>query len=163
MIELNPFKRNELVTNCDRFENMKHPSVNPIVYTEQGVAMLPNILRSEKAIQINIEIMRSFARYRAIIRESEDLRNEINRLDNKLNKANQFLMDRIDELHQKKSNLKRQLATNTAINQNKAKYQLLSFTSCHLALRAVIFCHLRGARHLELSAVIFCHLRCTHH
>jgi len=80
---------------------MKHSSVNPIVFTEQGVAMLSTVLRSEKAIQINIEIMRSFARYRAIIKESEALKNEINLLDNKLNKAIQFLMDRIDELHQK--------------------------------------------------------------
>jgi hypothetical protein len=87
MFEVNSFEREELVTNCDRFENMKHSSVNPIVFTEQGVAMLSTVLRSEKAIQINIEIMRSFARYRAIIRESEELRNEINLLDNKLNKA----------------------------------------------------------------------------
>ena len=101
MFELNSFEKNELVTNCDRFGNMKHSSVNPIVFTEQGVAMLSSVLRSEKAIQINIEIMRSFARYRAIIKESEGLRIEINLLDNKLNKAIQFLMDRIDELHQK--------------------------------------------------------------
>jgi len=101
MFELNSFERDELVTNCDRFEKMKHSTVNPMVFTEQGVAMLSTVLRSEKAIQINIEIMRSFARYRAIIRESEDLRNEIISLDNKLNKAIQFLMDRIDELHQK--------------------------------------------------------------
>lgn len=101
MFELNTLERNELVTNCDRFKNMRHSSVNPLVFTEQGVAMLSSVLRSEKAIQINIEIMRSFARYRAIIKESEGLRNEINLLDNKFNKAFQFLMDRIDELHQK--------------------------------------------------------------
>jgi hypothetical protein len=102
MFELNSFERDELVTNCDRFKNMKYSSVNPIVFTEQGVAMLSTVLRSEKAIQINIEIMRSFARYRAIIRESEDLRNEIIALDNKLSKAIHFLMERIDELHQNK-------------------------------------------------------------
>jgi hypothetical protein len=107
MFELNSLERDELVTNCDRFENMKHSSVNPIVFTEQGVAMLSTVLRSEKAIQINIEIMRSFARYRAIIKESEALRNEINLLDNRLNKAIQFLMDRIDELHQKSNKPKK--------------------------------------------------------
>jgi hypothetical protein len=101
MFELNSFEKDELVTICDRFKTMKHSTVNPIVFTEQGVAMLSSVLRSEKAIQINIEIMRSFARYRAIIKESEALRKDINLLDNKLNKAIQFLMDRIDELHQK--------------------------------------------------------------
>jgi len=103
MFELNSFERDELVTNCDRFENMKHSSVNPMAFTEQGVAMLSTVLRSEKAIQINIEIMRSFARYRAIIRESEDLRNEINAHDNRLSNAIHFLMERIDELHQNKT------------------------------------------------------------
>jgi len=53
MFELNTLERDELVTNCDRFKKMKHSSVNPIVFTEQGVAMLSSVLRSEKAIQIN--------------------------------------------------------------------------------------------------------------
>ena len=62
MFELNIKEKNELVTNCDRLERLKHSSVNPIVFTEQGVAMLSTVLRSEKAIQVNIEIMRAFAR-----------------------------------------------------------------------------------------------------
>jgi uncharacterized protein YecT (DUF1311 family) len=65
--------------------------------------MLSSVLRSEKAIMVNIEIMRAFARYRAIIKENEILKNEIQALDEKLNNAVQFLLERIDELHQKKS------------------------------------------------------------
>ena len=103
MFELNIKEKNELVTNCDRLGRLRHSSVNPIVFTERGVAMLSTVLRSEKAIQVNIEIMRAFARYRAIIRENEILKNEIRALDEKLNKAVQFLLERIDELHQKKS------------------------------------------------------------
>ena len=72
-----------------------------MVFTEQGVAMLSAVLRSEKAIRINIEIMRAFARYRAILRESEELRKEIIILDDKLNAAIQYLLNRIDELHQR--------------------------------------------------------------
>ena len=73
-----------------------------MVFTEQGVAMLSTVLRSEKAIHVNIEIMRAFARYRAILKENEDLRKEIKALDNKLNDAIQYLLSRIDELHQEK-------------------------------------------------------------
>jgi hypothetical protein len=65
MFELTLEETNELVTNCDRLRGLKHSSVNPLVFTEQGVAMLSSVLRSEKAIQINIEIMRAFARYRS--------------------------------------------------------------------------------------------------
>jgi hypothetical protein len=71
MFELTKQEREELVTNCDRFDRLKHSTINPMVFTEQGVAMLSSVLRSEKAIQINIEIMRAFARYRSLLKENE--------------------------------------------------------------------------------------------
>src|ERR1035437_4325500 len=63
MFELTNDEKIELVTNCDRLANLKHSSVNPLVFTEQGVAMLSSVLKSDKAIKINIEIMRTFAKY----------------------------------------------------------------------------------------------------
>ena len=48
---------------------------SPMAFTEQGVAMLSTVLNSEKAIQINIEIMRAFANYRGILKENEELKN----------------------------------------------------------------------------------------
>jgi len=101
MFELTKNERGELVANCDRLANLKHSSVNPIVFTEQGVAMLSSVLRSEKAIKINIEIMRAFARYWALMKENEELRQEIVKLDAKLNHSFKFLLDKIDALHQK--------------------------------------------------------------
>ena len=51
----------ELVTNCDQFPNtLKHSSAMPFVFTEQGVAMLSGILKSTRAIDVNINIMRAF-------------------------------------------------------------------------------------------------------
>jgi len=100
MFILNLTEKEELVTNCDRLRRLQHSSVNPMAFTEQGVAMLSTVLRSEKAIIINIEIMRAFARYRAILRENEELRRNIKTLDEKLSEAIKFLLERIDELHQ---------------------------------------------------------------
>jgi hypothetical protein len=94
-------EKNELVTNCDRLASLKHSSVNPMVFTEQGVSMLSSVLRSEKAIQINIEIMRAFARYRALINETEEIKNEIQKLDKKVNNVFQYLLNKIDALHEK--------------------------------------------------------------
>ena len=102
MFELTKTEKDELVATCDRLALLKHSSVNPLVFTEQGVAMLSSVLRSEKAILINIEIMRAFARYRSILRENEDLRKDVRALDSKLNRAFKFLLSKIDELHQKK-------------------------------------------------------------
>ncbi len=102
MFELTSEEKQRLVEGSFRLSNLKHSSVNPMVFTEQGVAMLSSVLRSEKAIQINIGIMRAFARYRALLRENGELRTEVRLLDQKLNKAFRYLLDRIDALHQKK-------------------------------------------------------------
>jgi len=101
MFELTKNEKDELVTICDRLGQLKHSSINPLVFTEQGVSMLSSVLRSEKAIKINIEIMRAFARYRSLLKENEELKKEILKLDAKLNKAFRVLLDKIDSLHQK--------------------------------------------------------------
>ena len=102
MFELSRNEKNELVTKCDRLSFMKHSSVNPLVFTEQGVAMLSSVLHSEKAVRINIEIMRAFAKYRAFLQDNQELRNELNALDEKFTHAFNLLLKRLDELHQKK-------------------------------------------------------------
>ena len=47
----------ELVANCDRFNSLKHSTVRSYAFTEQGVAMLSTVLRSETAIRVSIRIM----------------------------------------------------------------------------------------------------------
>jgi len=74
-----------------------------MVFTEQGVAMLSSVIHSEKTIQINIEIMRAFARYRGLLKETVELKDEVSKLDSKIYQVFKFLMDKIDDLHQKKS------------------------------------------------------------
>ena len=54
----------ELVANCDRFNSLKHSTVHSYAFTEQGVAMLSTILRSETAIQVSIRIMDAFVAMR---------------------------------------------------------------------------------------------------
>ena len=70
----------------------------PMAFTEQGVAMLSSVLNSEKAIQVNIEIMRAFADYRALILKNKDLGREIKLLDEKIDHIFKFLLQKIDAL-----------------------------------------------------------------
>jgi hypothetical protein len=74
-----------------------------MVFTEQGVAMLSSVINSERAIKVNIEIMRAFVSYRALLLENNELKNEIRSLDEKINKIFDFLLEKIDALHQKES------------------------------------------------------------
>ncbi len=56
----------------------------PYVFTEQGVAMLSSVLRSERAIQVNVEIMRAFVRMRRVFVAHGDLGRKVNRLEEKV-------------------------------------------------------------------------------
>ena len=63
----------QLVTNCDRFSNLKHSSVLPHAFNEQGVAMLSAILRSETAVQTSIQIIDAFVKMRQFLANNADL------------------------------------------------------------------------------------------
>lgn len=63
----------EPVTNCDRFPEASGPAILPFAFTEQGVAMLSSVVRNERAVQANIEIMRTFVRLRQLLAINADL------------------------------------------------------------------------------------------
>lgn len=53
----------------------------PYVFTEQGVAMLSSVLNSDRAIMVNIQIMRTFTRMREMLTENDELRRKIELLE----------------------------------------------------------------------------------
>jgi len=73
MFQLTEVKKNGLVTNCDRFGRLKYSSALPYAFTEQGVSMLSSVLRSSRAIRVNIEIMRVFVRLRQMLATHKEL------------------------------------------------------------------------------------------
>lgn len=65
MFELTKNEWTELVAICDQLpNNLKHSTVTPFAFTQEGVAMLSGVLRSPTAIQVNISIMRAFVALR---------------------------------------------------------------------------------------------------
>lgn len=56
---------------------------NPLAFTEQGVAMLSSVLKSERAIEVNILIMRAFVKLREIILTHKKVANKLKELENK--------------------------------------------------------------------------------
>ena len=98
MFELTGKEKEQLLTLAPRLSTLKHASISPMAFTEQGVAMLSSVLRTEKAVQINIGIMRAFAYYRAILLENKELRKEIKLLDEKISVAFRYLLEKIDAL-----------------------------------------------------------------
>ncbi len=61
----------------------KHVKYLPYAFTEQGVAMLSSVLKSKRAVQVNIEIMRSFVRLRQILATHKELAKKLLELEKK--------------------------------------------------------------------------------
>ena len=101
MFELNKEEKDSIVALVPRLNTLKYSRVNPMVFTEQGVAMLSSVINNHRAIKINIEIMRAFARYRTLLMENKELRKEIEAVDNKVNQVFKLLLDKIDQLSPK--------------------------------------------------------------
>jgi len=70
----------------------------PYVFTEQGVAMLSSVLRSKRAIQVNIAIMRAFVRLREMIGTNKTLARRLNKLEKKYDAQFRVVFDAIREL-----------------------------------------------------------------
>lgn len=70
----------------------------PYVFTEQGVAMLSSVLRSERAIQVNIAIMRAFVRLRELISSSKILSRRLADLEKKYDAQFRVVFEAIREL-----------------------------------------------------------------
>ena len=76
----------------------KYRKYRPYVFTEQGVAMLSSVLGSERAVQVNIAIMRAFVRLREIIGSNKVLARRLAELEKKYDAQFRVVFDAIREL-----------------------------------------------------------------
>jgi hypothetical protein len=72
----------------------------PYAFTEQGVAMLSSVLRSSRAVHVNIEIMRAFVRLRRLAASNEELRTKLDELEKKYDAQFAAVFDAIRQLMQ---------------------------------------------------------------
>ncbi len=91
---INSDSRSQFVT-LNRGQNIKYA---PYVFTEQGVAMLSSVLNSERAIQVNFQIMRTFSKIREMLAGNKELREKIEALESKYDKKFKIIFDVIKKL-----------------------------------------------------------------
>ncbi|MBI2508094.1 ORF6N domain-containing protein [Candidatus Woesearchaeota archaeon] len=94
MFQLTKDEKNELVTKCDHLKPLRFSSTMPYVFTEQGVATLSGVLKSKKAIEVNIQIMRAFVAMRKFLLTNAQLFQRIDRTEQKLLKHD----DKFDQI-----------------------------------------------------------------
>ncbi|HET9227856.1 MAG TPA: ORF6N domain-containing protein [Thermoanaerobaculia bacterium] len=70
----------------------------PYAFTEQGVAMLSGVLRSEQAVKVNVEIMRAFVRLRRMVNEQAELARKLDALEERYDEQFKVVFDALREL-----------------------------------------------------------------
>jgi hypothetical protein len=78
-----------------RGQNVKHL---PYAFTEHGILMLSSVLNSERAIHVNIEIMRAFVKLRQMLASNADFSRKLNELESKYDRQFRVVFDAIREL-----------------------------------------------------------------
>ena len=78
----------------------------PMAFTEQGVAMLSSVLNSKRAIQVNIQIIRTFTKLRHALLDNENLRKELEELKQRKKLALQQKKNAVHTVSEKKSSFK---------------------------------------------------------
>lgn len=105
MFQLSKDEINFLVSQ-NVIPSIKHlGGYNPYVFTEQGVAMLSSVLTSDKAIEVNIQIMRAFVRIREILSQHLDLKVKIDKLEQKFISHDKKQTQQFEEVFQAINNL----------------------------------------------------------
>lgn len=94
----------------EEFDNLRSQSVTsrqwggrrypPYAFTEQGVAMLSSVLKSKRAVQVNIEIMRAFVRLRELLATNDKLARKLNELEKRYDAQFKVVFDAIRKLMQ---------------------------------------------------------------
>jgi hypothetical protein len=88
--------RSQFVTSS--FSQWGGTRYKPMAFTEQGVAMLSSVLRSKRAVQVNIEIMRAFVRLRQMLAAHKDLARKLDALEKKYDEQFKIVFEAIAEL-----------------------------------------------------------------
>lgn len=81
MFPLTKDEYNSLRSQIGTLKRGEHSKYLPYAFTEQGVAMLSSILNSERAIKVNIAIMRAFVKMRKILESNESLAKKLKQLE----------------------------------------------------------------------------------
>ena len=93
--ELEDWRSHFVTSNPGAKMGLRRP---PYAFTEQGVAMLSSVLRSDRAVSVNIEIMRAFVRLREILSSHTDLARRLDELEKKYDTQFRAVFDAIRQL-----------------------------------------------------------------
>ena len=98
MFQLTADEREKVITFCDNLSPLRFARTLPYAFTEQGVAMLSSVLRSRRAVQVNIQIMKTFVQLRRMLADNKELARRLDELERKYDAQFKVVFDAIREL-----------------------------------------------------------------
>ena len=113
--ELNNW-RSQFATSNQEIMGLRIP---PFAFTEHGVLMLSSVLKSERAVQVNIQIMRTFSKLRGALIDNKDLRRELEELKQITEERFQIVFETLDQLLTVESKPKKKIGYTVKEKQKK--------------------------------------------
>jgi phage regulator Rha-like protein len=92
MFQLTETEKQQVVANCDHLKNLKFSPYLPFVFTEHGAVMLASVLNSERAIQVNLQIVRIFIRMREMLATHKEILHKLEQIEKKDIEQDQKIM-----------------------------------------------------------------------
>ncbi len=84
MFQLTEEEKDEVVANCDHLKTLKYSPNLPYVFTEHGAVMLASVLNSDRAIEVNIQIVRIFTKMKEMLLTNKDILLKLEQLENRV-------------------------------------------------------------------------------
>ena len=81
MFQLTEKEKDEVVANCDHLESLKYSTVLPFAFTEYGAVMLASVLNSDRAIKVNIQIVRIYSLMREMLLTNQEILLKLEQLE----------------------------------------------------------------------------------
>jgi hypothetical protein len=100
MFQLTEKEKQEVVTICDHLQTLKFSYQLPYVFTQEGVAMLSSVLNSERAVRVNIQIMRAFVKLRYVLSANRQFEMKLKELEGRVNVHDKDIGDIFEAIRQ---------------------------------------------------------------
>ena len=104
MFQLTEEEKREVVANCDHLNRIRFSSKLPFAFTEHGAVMLASVLNNERAIHVNILIVRVFIRIRHLLETHTEILRKLTQIETKEIEQDQKIMLIFEYLHELEEN-----------------------------------------------------------
>ncbi|MGN6510153.1 MAG: ORF6N domain-containing protein [Chitinophaga sp.] len=98
MFQLTEAENLEVVANCDHLQTLKFSRGTPFVFSEHGAVMLASVLNSDRAIAVNIQVVRIFTRMREALLVHKDILLHLEKLEGRVNSHGEDIRMIVDYL-----------------------------------------------------------------